>query len=265
MESQLPGTESYSSFIAGDAFPLMEFMTTPSFNQSLPWLDLSWKGKIVHKKQDPVYGEIYKPVYIAPPVTATPTQSLVVFPKSQPKTIAIELQSFVANASGHVELLLPAGWKCYPQQHPFTFKSKREKQKIQFTILPPDTFQTTQAEVRIHTGGQLYAHAIREISYAHIPHIVHFPKSEIQLVRHDLKGSGSLIGYLPGAGDGLAGRVLQKLGVDLERTRREVMNLQNTDTALATTRARSRTPTLDEYGRDLTELARSEKLDPVIG
>lgn len=226
MESQLPGTESYSSFIAGDAFPLMEFMTTPSFNQSLPWLDLSWKGKIVHKKQDPVYGEIYKPVYIAPPVTATPTQSLVVFPKSQPKTIAIELQSFVANASGHVELLLPAGWKYYPQQHPFTFKSKREKQKIQFTILPPDTFQTTQAEVRIHTGGQLYAHAIREISYAHIPHIVHFPKSEIQLVRHDLKGSGSLIGYLPGAGDGLEEGLTQS-GYQVERINHENLTAES--------------------------------------
>src|SRR2546421_6583038 len=28
---------------------------------------------------------------------------------------------------------------------------------------------------------------------------------------------------------------------------------------------RSRTPTLDEFGRDLTELARNEKLDPVVG
>src|SRR5207237_9681153 len=63
-----------------------------------------------------------------------------------------------------------------------------------------------------------------------------------------------------------------KLGVDLERTRREVMALQDNDSSSGgsgggTTgkQHRSRTPTLDEFGRDLTELARNEKLDPVVG
>jgi len=60
--------------------------------------------------------------------------------------------------------------------------------------------------------------------------------------------------------------VLQKLGVDLERTRKEVMNLQDGDqSAVASPRTRSKTPTLDEFGRDYTELARQEKLDPCIG
>ena len=71
-------------------------------------------------------------------------------------------------------------------------------------------------------------------------------------------------------GEGLAGRVLSKLGVDLERTRREVAHLQDAEPGGGQgggTRQpqRSRTPTLDEFGRDLTEYARNEKLDPVVG
>ncbi|MCW3054390.1 MAG: ATPase with chaperone, ATP-binding subunit, partial [Chthonomonadales bacterium] len=61
---------------------------------------------------------------------------------------------------------------------------------------------------------------------------------------------------------------LAKLGVELERTRREVMALQDNDSGTGTPQKqgqRSRTPTLDEFGRDLTDLARTDKLDPVVG
>jgi ATP-dependent Clp protease ATP-binding subunit ClpC len=43
------------------------------------------------------------------------------------------------------------------------------------------------------------------------------------------------------------------------------MALQSSDSGAPAPRQRSRTPTLDEFGRDLTELARQDKLDPVIG
>jgi ATP-dependent Clp protease ATP-binding subunit ClpC len=77
-------------------------------------------------------------------------------------------------------------------------------------------------------------------------------------------------------GDGLAGRVLQRLGIELDRARKEVMSLQDNEETPAKTTARSsgsstqtstssRTPTLDEFGRDLTELAENGKLDPVVG
>jgi ATP-dependent Clp protease ATP-binding subunit ClpC len=56
-----------------------------------------------------------------------------------------------------------------------------------------------------------------------------------------------------------------KLGADLERTRREVYAMQEGESQQTNNRQRSRTPTLDEFGRDLTELARNEKLDPVVG
>ncbi|NMA55619.1 MAG: ATP-dependent Clp protease ATP-binding subunit [Firmicutes bacterium] len=73
-------------------------------------------------------------------------------------------------------------------------------------------------------------------------------------------------------GEGVAARVLQNLGADLEKVRAEVLKLLGSagrgDAKRAPGRSagsRSSTPTLDALGRDLTVLAREGKLDPVIG
>jgi len=61
-------------------------------------------------------------------------------------------------------------------------------------------------------------------------------------------------------------RLLEGLGVDLERVRKEVMQyLGGTPSAAPTARQRSSTPVLDAFGRDLTKMAADNQLDPVIG
>ncbi|MDH7480714.1 MAG: ATP-dependent Clp protease ATP-binding subunit [Armatimonadota bacterium] len=95
--------------------------------------------------------------------------------------------------------------------------------------------------------------------------VIDLAYDEARQLNNNYIGTEHLLLGLIREGEGLAARVLAKLGVDLERTRREVMNLQSDDSSMATTRTRSRTPTLDEFGRDLTDLARQDKLDPVVG
>src|SRR5688572_15558374 len=105
--------------------------------------------------------------------------------------------------------------------------------------------------------------------------VIDLAYDEARNLNNNYIGTEHLLLGLIREGDGLAGRVLAKLGVDLERTRREVMALQDNDSSAGgggggggtgTSKShRSRTPTLDEFGRDLTELARNEKLDPVVG
>src|SRR5207248_1895402 len=78
---------------------------------------------------------------------------------------------------------------------------------------------------------------------------------------------------------GVAARVLENLGLRLDVVREEVLNLlgegqtpqaghqggQAAGGPSTPTRTKSKTPTLDEFGRDLTVMAREGKLDPVIG
>jgi ATP-dependent Clp protease ATP-binding subunit ClpC len=105
---------------------------------------------------------------------------------------------------------------------------------------------------------QLTARAKRVIDLAY---------DEARQLNNNYIGTEHLLLGLIREGEGLAARVLHKLGVDLERARREVMQLQDHEghSSPAPRSQRSRTPTLDEFGRDLTELARQGKLDPVIG
>src|SRR5438105_1649902 len=123
--------------------------------------------------------------------------------------------------------------------------------------------QVTRGDGRLGQDMQLTPRAKRVIDLAY---------DEARQLNNNYIGTEHLLLGLIREGEGLAGRVLAKLGVDLERTRREVMALQDNDSSSSgsggTTSGkqhRSRTPTLDEFGRDLTELARNEKLDPVVG
>jgi len=116
--------------------------------------------------------------------------------------------------------------------------------------------QVTRGDGRLGQDMQLTPRAKRVIDLAY---------DEARQLNNNYIGTEHLLLGLIREGEGLAARVLAKLGVDLERTRREVMSLQDSDTSLTTTRTRSRTSTLDEFARDLTDLARQDKLDPVVG
>ncbi|HLV81089.1 MAG TPA: ATP-dependent Clp protease ATP-binding subunit [Chthonomonadaceae bacterium] len=119
--------------------------------------------------------------------------------------------------------------------------------------------QVTRGDGRLGQDMQLTPRAKRVIDLAY---------DEARQLGNNYIGTEHLLLGLIREGEGLAGRVLAKLGVELERTRREVMALQDNDSGMPASQkapSRSRTPTLDEFGRDLTDLARNEKLDPVVG
>jgi ATP-dependent Clp protease ATP-binding subunit ClpC len=119
--------------------------------------------------------------------------------------------------------------------------------------------QVARGDGRLGQDMQLTPRAKRVIDLAY---------DEARQLSNNYIGTEHLLLGLIREGEGLAGRVLSKLGVDLERTRREVMQLQDANPDQPGTGRqpqRSRTPTLDEFGRDYTELARADKLDPVVG
>lgn len=103
--------------------------------------------------------------------------------------------------------------------------------------------------------------------------VIDLAYDEARNLNNNYIGTEHLLLGLIREGDGLAGRVLAKLGVELEKARREVMSLQDNETqtksggraATAPGAAPVKTQTLDEFGRDYTELAREGKLDPVVG
>ncbi len=64
--------------------------------------------------------------------------------------------------------------------------------------------------------------------------------------------------------EGIASQILSAFNVDFETVKVEIENMMSGKTS-AKKKEKSETPFLDHFSRDLTELARDEKLDPIIG
>ena len=120
---------------------------------------------------------------------------------------------------------------------------------------------------------------------------------EAQELNHTYVGTEHLLLGLIRDGDGVAGQILRHFGVDLEQARRELLDVltpkyqmdadedniipdddddeeENVSPAIPTDepsspsysrQQKSKTPALQAFGRDMTQLARDGKLDPVIG
>ena len=110
--------------------------------------------------------------------------------------------------------------------------------------------------------------------------VIEYAMEEARNLNHNYVGTEHLLLGLIREQEGVAAQVLMNLGLKLEDVREEVLNLlgHGMEGAEGTSErggagqasasgksGKSKTPALDSFGRDLTELARQSKLDPVIG
>ncbi len=97
--------------------------------------------------------------------------------------------------------------------------------------------------------------------------VIELAVDEARRLNHSYVGTEHLLLGLLREGEGVAGGVLESLGVSLERARAETTRILNQGAMQSqqAPRSTSKTPTLDQLGLDLTAMARAGKLDPVIG
>ena len=98
---------------------------------------------------------------------------------------------------------------------------------------------------------------------------------EARQLGHNYIGTEHLLLGLIREGEGVAARVLENLGVDLNKVRSNVVKMlgeskpqavsSGTSGASSSTGGKTKTPSLDEFGRDLTLAAQELRLDPVVG
>jgi ATP-dependent Clp protease ATP-binding subunit ClpC len=109
--------------------------------------------------------------------------------------------------------------------------------------------------------------------------VIEYSIEEARNLSHNYVGTEHILLGLLREHEGVAAQVLMNLGLKLEEVREEVLNLLGAgvepDAEAAPPagpggeaqqrRGKSKTPALDNFGRDLTDLAREGQLDPVIG
>ena len=110
--------------------------------------------------------------------------------------------------------------------------------------------------------------------------VIEYSMEEARNLNHNYVGTEHILLGLLREQEGVAAQVLMNLGLKLEEVREEVLNLlghgleseedmgdrsRGEERSEARSKGKSKTPALDSFGRDLTQLARQNKLDPVIG
>jgi ATP-dependent Clp protease ATP-binding subunit ClpC len=102
--------------------------------------------------------------------------------------------------------------------------------------------------------------------------VIEYAIEEARNLNHNYVGTEHLLLGLLREHDGVAAQVLMNLNLKLEEVREEVLNLlgagvetEEPQQEKQGQKGKSKTPALDSFGRDLTELAREGQLDPVIG
>ena len=101
---------------------------------------------------------------------------------------------------------------------------------------------------------------------------------EARQLGHNYIGTEHLLLGLIREGEGVAARVLENLGVDLNKIRSNVVKMlgetkpqttasgsSSSSSSSSSSGGKTKTPSLDEFGRDLTLAAQEQRLDPVVG
>ncbi|MFB4165647.1 ATP-dependent protease ATP-binding subunit ClpC [Alteribacillus sp. JSM 102045] len=103
--------------------------------------------------------------------------------------------------------------------------------------------------------------------------VIELSMDEARKLGHSYVGTEHILLGLIREGEGVAARVLNNLGVSLNKARQQVLQLlgsneasnSNHQQASGAGSSNANTPTLDSLARDLTAVAKEEGLDPVIG
>ena len=148
--------------------------------------------------------------------------------------------------------------------------------------------ETVRMEVEKEVGTGPDTKISGSVAYTpRVKKVLALANKEAKSLNHSYVGTEHLLLGLLREGEGIAARVLQRLEVDIQSTRNEILaeidpnfapddddlfdefdsddEMDEEDGSEGETEGKSKTPALKAFGRNLTKLAREGKLDPVIG
>ncbi|MCZ7611023.1 MAG: PIG-L family deacetylase [Ignavibacterium sp.] len=164
---------------------------------------------------DPVDGELYSQVKIAPPAVINIEKELYFFNGTSSKEIKVTVQSFKDNLSGKVFFNMNNGWKIEPAAIDFYDMNKNQQKDFFIKITPNQSAFQSEITAKISIGGREYTKQIIRKQYKHIMPQTIFQNSKALLQSYDLtKTKLKKIGYISGSGD-LIPNFLSDLGFDV--------------------------------------------------
>jgi len=196
------------------------------FDVNIYDLNLKIERGLQYKSTDPVKGEVYRPFEILPPATVNISDKVFVFNSLDPKNIQVTVKANMSNVNGTVQVKVPEGWSITIKNPEFKLAAKGDEVAIDAIVTPGKTSNDGKLQASLSINNTTYSKSIKRIEYDHIPYQFILSDAEAALVKIDLKKTGNMIGYIPGAGDDVA-TCLKQIGYDVTILTDELLNKEN--------------------------------------
>ncbi|HXD79441.1 MAG TPA: PIG-L family deacetylase [Puia sp.] len=202
--------------------------------------DLVFQRPVQYKVTDPVRGELYEPVTVEPPYTATLDPEMLVFPARDAKAFQANLERHSENAGPVSQSFTPVSGVVMAAGPGLDGPGSKE-----WTARPDGKAEGLKSGDLLidKPGGKTgkdTARVLLTIAYQHIPRIDYFRPAEEKFVVADIRMAGHRIGYIEGAGDKVA-QALQQMGYEVvllnENNLTSAASLQQFDAIIAGVRA----------------------------
>lgn len=177
--------------------------------------ELSVRIPIELKERSRVEGEVYEPLHIASPISASSDGNAVIFPDESPKEVEIRYKAHRAAEGVKASLELPDGWKSEPAEETLNFDSRGESERVRFTVHPPKNAAEGKLVPYAELDGERYRMREDRIAYDHITDQLVFRRSGTEAVQLDIGEREGLIGYIMGSGDRIPD-ALEQMGYRVE-------------------------------------------------
>lgn len=164
------------------------------------------------KLNDPVRGEVHKPLEIIPAFSVQLNEEVYLFHEQKTQQIRVDVRVNAAHAGARLTVETPRGWELSPREITLPETTGPANSVHTFTLVATSKAETGLITPTI-TGndGRIFASRMHAVRYDHIPEQTVFLPATAKVVNLDLKAKGKNIGYIEGAGDGVA-TALRQIG-----------------------------------------------------
>jgi len=181
------------------------------FELSFNGTTIPFSKEVVYKINDPVKGEVYRPLEILPEVTSSISEKVLIFSSEEPKQIPVIIRGGKNNINGSVTLQHPDGWKVSPAQLTYNISRENETQTLIFIVTPPLFQSEGYIKPLVQLGDAFFEKELVTIDYENLPYQNVLLPSESKVVHINIEKKGQNIGYINGAGDAIP-ESLQQIG-----------------------------------------------------
>ena len=184
------------------------------FKVRIAGTDLELTRPVKHRYVDRVYGELFRPLEVVPPVAVDISTNAIALISSAPRQVEVPVRSNSGKQSGDVRLEVPTGWQVTPATRHFDLTFTDEQTTVTFQLTPPATDSKGVIRAIAQVGTSAVSAGLVRINYPHIPVQMLLPAAQTALLKSNITNLAKTVGYVMGAGDEVPDAIRQ-LGAEV--------------------------------------------------